>query len=125
MRAYGVVPLVAGFLALWACANPSRDRLERGVRFAKSRFQDTSRDPFAAAALGGQAEMGGSLLTYLASTIPDNADLPRYDAERPSQAWTVVLRATADRLVIIEGYGEDLARPLITDTARLGPLPQP
>lgn len=125
MRASWVVALSAGLLALWACANPSRDRLERGVRFAKAQFQDTGRNPFAAAALGGQAEMGGTLLTYLASTIPDNADLPRYDAERPSQAWTVVLRATQDRLVIIEGYGEDLARPLITDTARLGPPPQP
>lgn len=125
MRASPVVLLVLGLVTLSSCGNPNKDRLARGVRFAKSRFQETGRNPLAAAALGSQAEMDGDLLTYLASTIPDNADLPRYDAERPSQRWTVVLRATPDGLVIIEGYGEDLARPLITDTARLGPPPQP
>jgi hypothetical protein len=37
---------------------------------------------------------------------------------RPGHPWTVVIREGSDpRQYVIEGYGEDLTRPLLTETA--------
>jgi hypothetical protein len=114
----GVMVLVSG------CGNPERDKLERGVRFAKRTLEEVNRNPLASVSFSSQAELGGSLVTYLAANVPDNPSmLPRFDNDEPSTNWTVVLSWASETNVLIQGFGTDLTKPLVTATAYVNPLP--
>lgn len=115
--------IVAALLVLAGCAKPERSRLERGVAYARRQFVEASRNPVAAASLGSAAEMGGNLSSYIYAGMPDNADLPRFQDDRPSGPWSVALRALGSERVVIEGFGESLDRPVLAETVvvRFGP----
>ena len=104
-----------------ACANPERSRLERGMDYAKRRLLEANRNPLAAASLGSIAEMGGNLSSYLYAAMPENADLPRFEDDHPSGRWSISLRALGGDTVIIEGFGESLARPIRAETIVVRP----
>src|SRR5437879_4193642 len=63
------VALLCAVVAAAACADPQRDKLDRGMTFARRMFVEASRNPIAAQALGSNAEMGGNLTTYLAANM--------------------------------------------------------
>ena len=113
------IVLLACLLLPLACSNPERSRLERGMEFARLNLERAGRDPAAQMSLASMAEMGGTLVQYLAANAAPNADLPRFTEGRPEAPWTVVLRQTGGGVVILEGYGEDLSRPVLVDTARI------
>ena len=115
--------LILGALVLVSCKSAERSRLERGVLFARSNLESAGRNPAARLSLQSTMEMGGTLLQYLAANAPPNADLPRFEEGRPSAPWTVVLRQLDGGVVVLEGYGEDLASPVLVDTARIAGLP--
>ena len=106
-----------------ACSNPERSRLERGMEFARLNLEATQRNIAARMSLQSTAEMGGTLVQYLAANAAPNADLPRFAEGRPEAPWTVVLRQMGGGVVILEGYGEDLSRPMLVDTARIATSP--
>lgn len=110
-------------LSLAACGNPQREKLDRGVAFAARHFREATRNPAAAAALGSITETGGTLTTYIYASMPDKADLPRFNEGSPSEPWSIALRAFEGDKVIIEGYGDSLNRPLVAETVsvRFGP----
>jgi len=111
--------LLSGVLLPLACSNPERSRLERGMEFARLNLERAGRDPAAQMSLQSIAEMGGTLVQYLAANAAPNADLPRFAEGRPEGPWSVVLRQMGAGVVILEGYGEDLSRPVLVDTARI------
>jgi len=117
--------MLCAVMVVGACANPQRDKLDRGMTFARRMFVEAGRNPIAAQALGSNTEMGGNLTTYLAANMPEHADLPMYQDDRPSGPWSIALRALGNDRVIIEGYGESLDHPLRADTVsvRFGPRP--
>ena len=118
MRRVGCV-LMLSALALVSCKSAERSRLERGMAFARTNLESAGRNPIAGMSLQSALEMGGSLVGYLAANAPENADLPRFEEGRPSAPWTVVLRQLDGGTVVLEGFGEDLASPILVDTARI------
>ena len=112
-------------LSALSCGNPQRDRLERGVAYARRQFVEAGRNPLAAVALGSTVEMGGGLTNYIANGMPDNADLPRFQDYRPAEPWSIALRSTGGDTVIIEGFGASLDRPLLAETVLVRPPRRP
>jgi hypothetical protein len=55
---------------------------------------------------------------FILSNLPDQDPVfTSYEMGRPGHPWTVVIReGSAPRQYVIEGYGEDLTRPLLTET---------
>ena len=108
------------------CAKPSpqREKLDRGMAFARRQLSAASRDPMANMTLGNAAEMGGTFTTYLAANAPDNANLPRYQDNNPAGPWSIALRAYGDDKAIIEGYGDSLNAPIVAETVSVRYTPR-
>lgn len=111
-------------IAVAACSNPQRDKLDRGMAFARRQFVEASRNPIANMALGNAAEMGGGFSTFLVANMPDNADLPRYQDNVPGGPWSIALRAYGEDKVIIEGFGDSLNAPLVAETVSVRFVPR-
>lgn len=117
-------------LAVWlaACSDPKQkqvESLERSVEQVARVLGDASRNPTAAAALQSNLEGGGTLLSYLAASLPDNFTT-RITAGKPAVAWSIAVRDGQGQYdVIVEGYGDDLGQPLMTRNAKTGPPPMP
>lgn len=113
----------AGCLA--ACGDAEKDQkqqqLEQAVGQVTRIINDTSRNMMAAAALQSTLEGGGTLMTYVAASLPDKFT-HRITMDRPEAAWSIVLRLPANAAeATVEGYGSDLKKPLFTRTASLVP----
>ena len=114
-----LIPLLAAVLVLAACANPERDKLDKGLAHAKRLFGEVSRNPISTLAFGSTLEGGGNLSGYIANNSPENADLPRFTDDRPSGPWSIALRFFGEDRVIIEGYGEKTDKPIVADTVSM------
>lgn len=110
------IPLIGVIALVAACANPERDKLDKGMAHAKRLFGEVGRNPIAAMAFGSTREGGGTLAGYIANNSPEDADLPRFADDRPSGPWSIALRALGEDLVIIEGFGEKTDKPIVADT---------
>lgn len=124
-KPYGTA-IVVVMLAVLGCSrpNPQREKLDRGMAFARRQLGAASRNPMANMALGNTAEMGGGFTTYLAANMPDNANLPRYQDNEPAEPWSIALRAYGDNQVIIEGYGDSLNAPIVAETVSVRYTPR-
>ena len=115
--------LCAGCLA--ACGDAEKDQkqqqLEQAVGQVTRIINDTSRNTMASAALQSTLEGGGTLVTYVATSLPEKFT-HRITMDRPTAAWSIVLRMPANATeATVEGYGSDLKKPLFTRTASLVP----
>jgi len=117
MRMACVVILAA--LAVIGCSSPERNKLNRGMEFAKKTIERANSDPAASASLKSSMEQGDTIADYVEKSKPENADLPPFSEETPTLPWSVCIRMTDQWHVNIEGYGEDLAKPLCVTTLRL------
>jgi hypothetical protein len=109
-------------LALCGCGNPDKARLERGVEYAQSRLEEVNHSAVAAMSFGSIEEQGGTVVAYLTAGMPSSAELPRFEMNKASQAWTVVIKnGPGPHDFTIEGYGTDLAQPLKTATVTFHP----
>lgn len=113
---YRLVVLLGAVVLSAGCANPERDKLERGMAHARRIFADVARNPISAGAFGSTLEGGGTLTGYIAASTQDNTNLPTFNDDRPSGPWSIALRMAADDRVIIEGFGETTDKPLRADT---------
>jgi hypothetical protein len=115
--------LCAGWLS--ACGDPEqqqKQQLEQAVDQVTRILNDASRNLMAAAALQSTLEGGGTLIHYVVASLPDKFT-HRVSMDRPEAAWSVVVHQTDNaNEVIVEGYGADLTKPLLTRTAKIGPL---
>jgi|GEM_PF-1100335 len=114
---------VALVLLAWACGSGEEDRLQRGVRFAKITLERAGTDPMAALALQSAEDTGGDAVSYIVASLPDQDPVfTSYERGRPSRPWTVVIRpGEQPRQYVIEGYGQDLEKPLYVEKVTLGP----
>lgn len=115
-------------IALTACSDRSRQAdLEAGVRFAKTTLELAKTDPQAQDALRAALENDGTPVSYLAASLPANAKFSSYEWQRPSRAWTVVVKdGPGNNELTIEGYGKDLGTPLYADQVSFpSGLPRP
>ena len=104
------------------CGSKQGD-VEQAVRYAKRLFERVNTDPPAALIFQDHIETGGDALSYLTASLPPKSDLPPYYADEPGQLWCVVIRDDPETgTILIEGYGEDLETPLITEEVVLTPV---
>ena len=118
--------IAAVTLVLLGCAkpNPQREKLDRGMAFARRQLVEASRNPMANLALGNTAEMGGGFSTFLAANMPDNANLPRFQDNEPAEPWSIALRPDGEDKVIIEGFGDSLNAPIVAETVSVRYTPR-
>lgn len=125
MKTLHVLAALALTLLLAGCGaeTQKKQKLELAVGQIQRILSAPSRDPMAAAALQSNMQMGGGVGTYLASSLPDKFSHP-IDYGQPEKPWSIVVKVTDDpNMVIVEGYGDDLKKPLFTQNAKIGPPP--
>jgi len=100
---------------VFGCTDERKTKLEKGVGFVRSM---TIRSP-------DQSLMGahyqadtpeGMIMLYHAS-LPADGSYPNVYSDRKSlQSWSLlILPGNKERSLIIEGYGDDLTKPLIVE----------
>jgi hypothetical protein len=116
--------LVAGLLLVlmpMACgrSDPRREALDEGMSLAYQIVVSDdllvavrNADPGMHASTAAGAALSGGVVAGFRSP-PEGIGLQT--ADQPIQGWNVVIRADdAGRRVILEGYGDDLRKPLVT-----------
>ncbi len=118
--------LAAVIVLTAACGVSQAQSLKRGVELAKHRLMEAGRNPMAAMSLSSVEEQGGNVTHYIyASLPPKDPVFSSFDYRRPSRPWTVVIReGSAPREYIVEGYGEDLTKPLLVEQFTIGTPPR-
>lgn len=112
----------AALVLILSGCDSRRNNLEQGVRYAKRAFQRVNTNALDTSAFQSNADMGGSLLTFLTASLPENSDLPPFSEGSPSKPWSVVIRHEDDSdKIVIEGFGDDLSTPLMREEVVLNP----
>ncbi|MGH9389774.1 MAG: hypothetical protein ACRD1Z_09175, partial [Vicinamibacteria bacterium] len=67
---------------------------------------------------------GSGVVGYIVAGLPEKDPLFRnFEADHPTGPWSVVVREVPGSMdYVIEGYGEDLAKPLFVETVTIGVL---
>ena len=106
-----------------SCGESQETRLKRGVMFVKQQLESVNKSPMASMAFTSQMEMGGTVLTYLAACMGPQTDIPPVTSQDPESPWVIVVRdGPAENQYTIEGFGPDLAKPLVTETITVVPM---
>ena len=121
-RSYGTFVAVLLVAAVCGCGKPDKEKMELGVNFVCSTLDAANKNPLASASSGSMVEMGGTVFTYLAATAPESHDLPPFTAA-PEKPWSVVVKpGPGPNEYVVEGYGVDLAKPLVARTVKVVPM---
>jgi len=116
------VPLLIMAFAIAGCGetviDPREKAVIQGVARVKSLIASTATNPMAALSLASAAEQGGTIVTYIAASLPDNADFTCYSEGPRPRPYCVTIRggAVAGEYVI-EGYGQSVDKPVASATA--------
>lgn len=115
---FGFALIVAG------CGDSIVDMKEKeviqGVARVKSLVNSTARNPMAALSLASMAESGGSIITYVVASLPDNETFTCYiDSPRPQPYCVTIRGGAAPGEYIIEGYGASTNKPLASGKAQV------
>jgi len=109
-------------LVLVGCGEPVADPKEKevvkGVARAKSLINSTASNPMAALSLASMADQGGTIISYIAASLPDNETFTCYiEGARPRPYCVTVRNGPGAGEYVIEGYGAGIDKPLATATA--------
>lgn len=114
------------FITLSGCGNSQKSKLNLGMDYAEAQLQEIGNNYIAAVSYQSTVETGGSVINYLLTSIMNPEDHPRYELNRATKPWTVVIRyGSAAGEFIIEGYGEDLNNPIANKKVRITILEAP
>lgn len=104
-------------VAFAACGPDKTDKLKDGVSFAKGALQQIGVNPLATATYQSIAGSGGGPAKYVNYMLPKkDAVWSSYEEGKPTHTWTIVIRPTAAaNEYSIEGYGDDLKKPLVIE----------
>jgi hypothetical protein len=119
--------IIALLLSIVACGSPDDPNkaqtaaLTSAVKSAKKLFERTQTDQMANASFYSVAQMGGSGIHYLVASLPERGNISCYEENKPTGPWCVVVRPGPGELEItIDGFGTQLDKPLLSETAKLG-----
>jgi len=104
--------------------DPREGAVSRGVARAKSLIDRTATNPMAALSLASSAEQGGTIISYIAASLPDDETFTCYiEGPRPQPYCVTIRSGAAPGEYIIEGYGQNIDKPVVTEKA-LSTLPR-
>ena len=110
--------------ALWlaGCGGPAGDPKEKEVlrtaSFVKSLINSTATNQMAALSLASMAELGGTITTFIAASLPDNEKFSCFTADPRPQPYCVTIQpGDSPGEYLINGYGQSVDQPLISERA--------
>ena len=112
---------LAAILAFAAAAcGDSRERdLKLAVGAVRGALEDAGRSPIAGMALQ-QALEGGSVMRYLSANMsPTSLKDFKLETGKPTGPWSIVVTAGDDGQFVVEGYGKDVSKPIVSERVRV------
>lgn len=115
--------LQAAILAtLLGCSGATADPKERevvlGVGRVKALINSTAISPMAALSLASLAEQGGTIISFIAASLPDNESFTCYiEGPLPQPYCVTVQPGPMPGEYLITGYGQDIGKPIASDRA--------
>ena len=100
---------------IFGCTDERKAKLERGIGFMRSLTSSNPAQKLAAEHYNASTPEGIIILYH--ASLPTDGSYPEAYGDRQSlQPWTIlVLPGNKENSLIIEGYGEDLTKPIIVD----------
>jgi hypothetical protein len=117
-RIFQLLSCVLILFIVFGCTKDERKtKLERGVGFMRSLVSGNSNPVQGLAAANYQANTPeGMIMLYHASAEADGSYPEAYSDRQSLQQWSLlVLPGNKENSLIIEGYGDDLTKPLIVE----------
>lgn len=104
---------------IFGCADERKTKLEKGVGFMRSLTSTNPAQSLVAA--NYQADTPEGMVMLYHASLPADGSYPNVYSDRKSlQPWSIlVLPGNKKSSLIIEGYGDDLAKPLIVEEITL------
>lgn len=102
-------------LVVSGCTDERKTKLEKGIGFMRSLVGTSPAQSFAAATYQADSPEGMVML-YHASAAADGSYPNVYTDRQSLEPWSLlVLPGNKERTLIVEGYGEDLTKPVIVE----------
>lgn len=100
---------------VFGCTDERKIKLERGIGFMKSLTRANPADQLAAAHYQANTPEGMIMLYY--ASLPADGSCPGAYSDRQNlKPWSIlVLPGNKENALIIEGYGDDLTKPIIVE----------
>ena len=113
-------------IALVACGPDKTEQLKNGVSWAKGALQQVGANPLATASYQSIVANGGSAAKYVNYMVPKKEPVwAKYEEGKPKQPWTICINPSgAPGEIAIEGYGNDLKKPVVVEYVRVAAPPQ-
>ena len=121
-----IVQLLSCVLILFVvfgCTDERETKLKKGIGFMRGLTSSNPADQLAAAHYQATTPEGMIMLYH--SSLPADGSYPNAYSDRQSlQQWSIlVLPGNKENSLIIEGYGEDLAKPIIVEEITFKKMP--
>ena len=98
--------------------DPKEREVIQGVARVKSLIDSTATNMLAALSLASLAEQGGTIMSYIAASLPDNETFTCYiEGPRPQPYCVMIRSGTTPGEYVIEGYGAGVDKPLASAKA--------
>jgi hypothetical protein len=114
-----ILPLLSCILILFVifgCTDERKTKLERGIGFMRSFTNPNPIQMGAIANYNADSDPAGLIMLYHSSLEADGSYPEAYSDRQSLQPWSLlVLPGTKERSLIVEGYGDDLKKPIIVE----------
>jgi len=114
-RIFQLLSCILILFFVFGCTDERKTKLEKGVGFVRSLTSRSPAQSLAAAQYQADTPEGMTMLYH--TSLPADGSYPNVYSDRKSlQAWSLlILPGNKERSLIIEGYGDDLTKPLIVE----------
>lgn len=113
-----VLTVVVVVVAMFAGCGPDKsEKLKNGVTFAKGALEQVGVNPLATATYQSLNASGITPAKYVNYLVPKTDPVwTGYEEGKPTHPWTIVVRPTAvPNEFSVEGFGDDLKKPLMVE----------
>lgn len=112
--------LLLSFLAVLfvaaGCTDERKTKLEKGIGFMRGLANPSPVQMAAIANYNADSDPAGLIMLYHSSAVADGSYPEAYSDRQNLQPWSIlVLPGSREGAFILEGYGDDLKKPLITE----------
>jgi|WetSurMetagenome_2_1015567.scaffolds.fasta_scaffold346290_1 hypothetical protein len=114
-RIFQLFSCILILFVIFGCTDEKKTKLERGVGFMRSLTNPSPAQGLANAHY--QANIPEGMIMLYHASLPADGSYPEAYSDRQSlQPWTIlVLPGNKENSLIIEGYGEDITKPIIVE----------